>query len=307
MLDNVFKERDQDGSNSPPPPSSGKRSLLSTALLLPLLFLLLLGLIVTLFGWISFDRRSAIDLAEEIRASSGERRALVAFELSRLESLSLSGADRSRFLSEVQDLLRNETSPDPRVKRALAIALGRMGDASSVPALLEAVEDPDPETKIYCVWALGIIRDSRALDSLISHLHHEDPSVRKTAAFALGELGDTRATTPLKVALQDSAVDVGWNAAVALARLGDEAALPTLLPLLGRSMGATALTPAREEELLVNAIRSLKGFRQEAALAALRGVASLDPSPRVRSEARLALEGRSAPPFGPVRDVSSPR
>ena len=307
MLDDVFKERREEAPETPPPAAPRRNRFLPTFLLLPLLLMILLGLIVYLFGWLSFDRTGALDLVDEIRASSGERRALAAFELSRLESYSLPGADHDRFLRGIEELLREEAGRDARVRRSLALTLGRTGDRSSLAVLLEAAEDSDPETEIYALWALGNLGDSGALAMLTSHLEHEDAGIRKMAAFALGQLGDTRAIRPLRVALQDATPDVTWNAAVALARLGDETCLPTLLPLLAGKIPRGMLSATQEEDLRVTVIRSARNFRLGPARQALERVASSDPSARLRSEARLALEGKSPPPFGAAREVASPR
>ena len=301
MLEDVFKERREEGNSGLPPVPARKTSPLSAALLVPLFLLLLVALVICLFGWISLDRRGAFELLAETRASSGERRALTAFELSRLESYEFLPGQRQRFLRETESLLREEAGGDPRVRRALAIVLGRTAEPSSVPVLLEAAEDSDVETQIYALWALGAIADPRALDTLIDQLRGEDPGVRKTAAFALGELNDSRATAPLRVALQDSTPDVTWNAAISLARLGDESSLPTLLAILDRRFGKTAASPTQQEALLINVIRSLQGFHQAAVLDRLRSVANSDSSVRVRGEARLALEGRAPPISGAAR------
>jgi len=307
MLENVFKELQEQGNSGLPPPRSRKASPLSAALLVPLLLLLLVALVIYLFGWISLDRRGAFELLTETRASSGERRALTAFELSRLESYEFTPGQRQRFLRETEGLLHEEVGGDPRVRRALAIVLGRTADPSSVPVLQEAAGDADSETQIYALWALGAIADPRALDTLIDQLRSEDPGVRKTAAFALGELNDSRAKAPLRVALQDSTPDVTWNAAISLARLGDENAIPTLLAMVSRQASGADLSPRQLEELRINAIRALKGIPTETVRATLRRVADSDPSPRIRSEALMTLEGRSPPPFRPAMDVASPR
>jgi HEAT repeat protein len=269
--------------------------------------LVLLALIAYLFGWISVDRRDALDLVDEIRAASGERKALVAFELSRLESYDLALPERRRFLQGAERLIHDTRDGDPRVRGAMALTLGRLGDRAAVPVLLQVAEDSDPETQIYALWALGAIRDPAALSTLEAHLQHQDAGIRKMAAFALGQMGDVRAAPRLRVALQDPVEDVTWNAAVALARLGDDACIPILLPLLAGKVPEGALSPAQKEELRINVIRSLRNLPRKPLREALERIASSDPSPRMRSEARRVLEGRSAPPFEPVRDVASPR
>jgi HEAT repeat protein len=306
-MQNVFNEAPEESAATAPSPGGKKSSFVPTFVLLPILLLALLALIVYLFGWISLDRRDALDLVDEIRASSGERKALVAFELSRLESYDLAPAQRGRFLAAVERILQDSKDGDPRVRRSLALTLGRLADRAAVPALLEAADDADPETQIYALWALGAIRDVSARSVLEAHLQHEDPGIRKTAAFALGQLGDVRAAPSLRVALQDAVPDVTWNAAVALARLGDDACVPTLLPLLTGDFPDGALTPAQREELRINVIRSVRTLPREALRSELGRIASSDPSSRIRSEAKRVLEGRSAPPFGPAPDLASPR
>jgi hypothetical protein len=146
MLENVFKERGEEGSPDSPESPSGRTSFLSTALLFPVILLVTLGLIATLFGWIPFETRGALELAKEIRVSSGERRALVAYELSRLESYGLSAPERKGFLEDLEGLLSDASERDPRVKRALSLTLGRIGDASSrpLPSLWASWEIPPP-------------------------------------------------------------------------------------------------------------------------------------------------------------------
>jgi len=62
--------------------------------LIPATFLLLVGLIVTFFGLLSFDRKTPFELLQEVRTGSGEKRGLAAYELSRLLSLDI--PDQSR-------------------------------------------------------------------------------------------------------------------------------------------------------------------------------------------------------------------
>jgi hypothetical protein len=300
MLQDVFKS--STGGNLPDGnPSRVKRSrLLGPAFLVPLLFLALVGSILFFFGFLSFDASGPRDLLDEIRTSTGERRALAAFELSRLERLDVPAGGESSFIQEAVRTFEEEKDRDLRIRRALALTLGRAGDPRAVPALVRALEDPDVETQLYSIWALGAIGESGAEASILPKLQHEDPAIRKMSAFALGQIGNPAAIPALRISLQDTVPDVTWNAAVALARLGDRSGLPILLPLVLSRRPFGSLTAQQEEDLKINIIRSLRRLAGEEVADALRKVALFDASARVRGEARAAGGTGSAPTPAPL-------
>ena len=145
---------------------------------------------------------------------------------------------------------------DPRVRRYLALALGRIGDRRAVPALLQAVDDAgaagaqsDPETQVYAVWALGVIGDPQAVPRLVALAAGDDPGLRKAAVHALGAFPTEEARAALATALSDPVADVRWNAAVALARRRDPAAVPVLLAMMDRGELARGARPHRRAAL----------------------------------------------------------
>ena len=106
---------------------------------------------------------------------------------------------------------------DPRVRRYLALAVGRLRTLppGALETLVEALEDPDSETRISVIWALASIGDPSVVDEIEAMYLSEDPGVRKMTVYALGVLpADERAAT-LRNALDDTVPDVQWNAAVA--------------------------------------------------------------------------------------------
>jgi HEAT repeat protein len=294
MLRDVFRVPTAE-SSAPATPSRARRSRLpGPAVMVPLLLLVLVGFIVTFFGFLSFDAATPGELLETLRTSTGERRALAAFQLSRLERADLQSGGGPEFVSGAARTFEEEQ--DHRIRRALALTLGRAGDARAVPALVGALEDPDAETQLYCVWALGAIGDTSAAEPLLGKLQNEDAGIRKMAAFALGQIGNPRAVPALQGSLQDPVPDVTWNAAVALARMGNPSGLPILVPLLDSPPPPGLLTAQQEEELKINIIRSLHRLGGKEASDALRRVAERDPSPRVRGEARRPGTQRGMPP-----------
>jgi len=297
MLDDVFKERAAPESDIPPSGAPrGRSPLFAPAVLVPAVFILLVGLTVTFFGLLSFDRKTSFDLLREVRTGSGEKRGLAAYELSRLVSLDLPEKSRRKeFVALALDAFQREAGGDPGVRRSLVLTLGRVGDPLAVPELIRSLDDSDVETQLYAVWALGAIRDRRAVGPIISKLEHADPGVRKMACFALGQIGDPRSAPALKSVLQDTTADVTWNAAVALARLGDRSGFTVLISLLDRKrQGIGPLSPDRQEEVVVSVLRSVAGIGDAEMRRVLRRLAKEDESPRIRDEARRALE-REAP------------
>jgi len=81
-----------------------------------------------------------------------------------------------------------------------AIALGKTGDSSAVPALITALADENDHVREEAAEALGIIGDERAIDPLIRTLHDPQRGVRLRAAKALEIIGN-RAEPALQRAL----------------------------------------------------------------------------------------------------------
>jgi HEAT repeat protein len=189
-------------------------------------------------------------------------------------------------------LFDEAVSDDPRVRRYLALALGRLGDRRAVPSLLKAIgAEADSETVIYSVWALGAIGDPAAVPELVKLARSEDPGIRMSVTHALGSLPSADADAALRNALGDPTEDVRWNAAVALAHRGDGAATPVLLQMMDRAHLASVagLTPEQAEDAVLQAVAvsvKLPDPELQAALARLRDA---DPSLKVRAAAREAL------------------
>lgn len=299
----------------PPPsgPGSGEPErltpvrLVSRFLLVPILVTAVCVAIFLMFGLLSYEPKDPFDYLREIKISSGERRWEAALGLSRiLENPSWQAAfglskrivqdpamgRDERLVREVIALFEEARGQDPRIRRYLALALGRLGNPLASDALLGALGDEDPETQIHVMWALGALRETRAVEPLTALLRHRDEGVRKMAAYTLGALGDARAAEPLARALEDPAVDVGWNAAIALSRLGDRRGVPVLLRLLDPATLAAeeAMSPQQRQDTAVEAIRALVSLREVSARPAIKSLRESSPDLKVRQTAIDALE-----------------
>lgn len=262
--------------------------------------------VFVVFGLIASEGKGARDYLSEVRSGGASRRWQAAFELAKLLKTGKDPAlAEPRFAAELVALFDEAGSDDPRVRRYLALALGRLGDPSAVPSLVKASQQAeggdasqaDSETQIYAVWALGEIGDPAALPELTRLTGSEDRGVRKAAVHALGAFDTPESRAALERSLVDAAEDVRWNAALALGRRGQAAAVPVLLEMLDRGQLATVedMTSEQREEALVAAAQAAAGLDDPALAEALQALRTRDPSLKVREAARTALERPRSP------------
>jgi HEAT repeat protein len=253
--------------------------------------------VFVVFGLIANEGRGARDYLDEIRRGSANRRWQAAFELSKVLQ---AGKDKAladpRFVPDVLDAYTAAASDDPRVRRYLTLALGRLHDPRAVAVLAPVARGEDAtrdgETQVYAVMALGAIGDPGALPALLPLASSPDAGLRKAVAHALGSLPSDASRAALATLLHDDVEDVRWNAALALARRGDAAAAPVLLTMTDREhMEAVAgLNDAQREEAMLEAIRASGVVPDPALRGRLERLRASDPSLQVREAAAAALE-----------------
>lgn len=251
--------------------------------------------VFVVFGLIASEGRGARHYLEEIRRGGANRRWQAAFELSKVLQ---AGKDPAladpRFVPEVLEVFEATAGDDPRVRRYLALALGRLRDPRAVPALARVArgEGGDADTQVYAVLALGAIGDPAALPALIPLASSSDPGLRKAVAHALGALPGEESRAALAAALEDEVEDVRWNASLALARRGDAAAAPVLLAMMDRAHmeRVPGLSSEQRDQAMLEAIRVAPAVPDPALRPALERLRRGDPSLQVREAASRALE-----------------
>lgn len=257
--------------------------------------------VFVVFGLISSDAKTPRDHLADVRRGGGMfgvKRWQAAFAFaSALDSEQEQQRD-PELVKETLALFEESKDDDPRVRRYLALALGRMRDPAAVPALVGVVRspqaDPDGETVVHAALALGAIGDPAAVPDLVALATHEDAGLRKVALHALRTFDRDDARAALRRALSDPVADVRWNAALGLARWRDRAATPVVAQMLDRSLIAAVpgLTPEQANDVVLEAVKGAALLGDESLQPALTRLRDGDPDLKVREAARIALAPR---------------
>jgi HEAT repeat protein len=124
-----------------------------------------------------------------------------------------SGQSADQLIAKLQ-------SPDAKVRRLAAVALGKQKTTAAIPALAELLKDKEYEVRDAAGSALARI-GPKAVAALVDVLKNQDGNSRHAALRALASLGpNAKEALPALVAvLHDKDVDVRIHAAAALGKL----------------------------------------------------------------------------------------
>lgn len=278
----------------PPPsdvPKESPKAILFQFVVFPLGVVVVGVAIFLLFGKLASNDASIPSYLADIRSGTDHRKFQAAYELSK--SIKRGEARQYPNLGpELVSVYRGARGGDPRIRQYLALAMGKIGDRRVTPALVEALHEPLVETRIYALAALAELRDPQSVPAVIEATRDEERDVRKTALFTLGELGDARAVPVLAGSLEDPTADIRFNAALALSRFGDRRATPVLREMLDRSRldRVAGMRPDQKDDALAAAISAYAKLAGGDAVGELQPLADGDPSMRVRSVAKSAIE-----------------
>jgi HEAT repeat protein len=161
-------------------------------------------------------------------------------------------------LGQVGACLRH---PDPRVQRAAARTMYKIGGANAVPALLAAFPNADPQTQEEIMFGLGQLRATHAIHSLalFAQERRNPEKLRARAAETIGQIGDTRA-------------------------------VPVLTELARRR--GRIFTSAEPLEVRLAACRALLALENVAATEALAGLVAAEPWSKDRTALQQVLDSR---------------
>lgn len=269
--------------------------------LIPLSVVAVTAAIYVGFRSLLADDRTAQDYLIEIRTGGDNRRWPAAYELSRLMAdPQVRASDRTLVPGLVQAFEESKTA-DPRVRRYLALALGRIDPPAppkAVALLTDALNDSDSETRISAIWALGSIRESSAVAPIEQLYGSDDAGIRKMVVYSLGAIPDARSSAVLETALNDPAADVQWNAAVALARHGRREGLPVIRRMLDREYLERSVTAQVEADadvdpvgdVMISGLQAAAALREPSLRDPVEALSRGDKSMKVRQAALEALK-----------------
>ena len=223
----------------------GSSSLGATPALAVQFFLIplaVVGMVVLVYGGFRMmltDERAPEEYLSDVRSGGRERRWPAAYELSRLLANPETEVAHPELGNALVQAFEDSKGDDPRVRRYLALAIGRLSNPPSRAGsvLADSLDDPEAETTINVLWALAALGDPAVKGDIEARYASADPGVRKMVVYALGALGgeaDDGRVLVLEQALEDVVPDVQWNAAVSLAMLGRDDGEVVLARMLNR-------------------------------------------------------------------------
>jgi HEAT repeat protein len=271
-------------------PKESPRTILFQFVIFPLGIVAIGVGVFLLFGLLASEKSSIPDYLNEIRSGSAHERGHAAYQLSR--SINRGEAKKYPNLEQqVASIYTQSRNDDPRIRRYLALVLGKLGDRRATPVLVSGLADNDAEARLYAIVALGELQDPAAVPRLAEATRDDDKDVRKTAAYSLGAIGDPQAVPALAAMLEDQVPEVRFNAAIALSRFGDKRAVNTLHDMLDRQrLAAAHMREDQAEDAMIMAMEPYAKLAGHDATPDLQRLATTDASLRVRDAAKQALQ-----------------
>jgi HEAT repeat protein len=266
------------------------------------------------------DERGAREYLAEVQNGGADRRWPAAYELSRLMDDPAVRADQSLGPALVAAFEHAEND-DPRIRRYLALAIGRLDHPwpdNAVDVLVRSLEQPSQvqpqdwmsrltgwsesdlgEVRISTIWALGASGDPQVAERLRPFYESSDAGIRKMVVYALGALPGEAQLATLHEALADAAPDVRWNAAVALARHGDRQGAGVIRQMLDRGyVEQVVKRDVRQDsdvdpiaDVMISGLHAAAALKDEALREPIAALSQQDRSMKVRQAALEALKG----------------
>jgi HEAT repeats len=305
--------------HAPRNPLAAAPALAVQFFLIPLAVVGMTVLVYVGFRSLLTQERTAAEYLAEVRYGGWSRQWPAAYELSRLMEDPSVRADRS-LVPDLVKAFDEAKDGDPRIRRYLALAIGRLEPPlpkEAIDVLTKTLDEPGTawspdivsringwaaidinEARIMTIWALGSSGDASVVARLAPLYDSEDAGIRKMVVYALGALPGEAQVPTLSKALKDEAADVRWNAAVALARHDNAEGVPVLREMLDRAfVEQTVKRDVRQYEdqdpvadVMISGLRAAAALNDATLKTSVEGLSQQDRSLRVRQAALEALK-----------------
>lgn len=147
------------------------------------------------------------------------------------------GRDLAARMDALRSLVR---TGDERIRKSVALALGRMGTLQALPLLCGLLDDTSQGVRILACQSLAIYHAPEALPDVLAHVHDQAVAVRSALVYVLaaiavqgnpGAAGHDAIFRALIALAYDPDDSVRADAVAALAAVPDVRAVPALLSL----------------------------------------------------------------------------
>lgn len=236
-----------------------------------------------------------------------------------LRANAIEAAQDGRGAAAADLFLRGLEDPEPLVRFAASMAVGRLRLAQAKPQLQKMAGEGDPFVAIGVRFALHRLGDKRLSHDFEKYARDPDPRVRGNTAMALGLLEEPTAINVLRSMQKDKNAMVRWQVAEGMWRLGGEEGLKALVAgsvsqFADDQMICTLALAARKDARIAEHIRGKLAYTkgsgwEEVSLVAARsmgilglddgygvaqrGAASADPRQRQLAALAFGAIGRS--------------
>ena len=266
--------------------------------------LAVVGVIVLVYGGFRMlltTERTPAELLSDVRTGGRERRWPAAYELSRMLSDPRTEAQNPRLGAAIVQAFVDSEGDDPRVRRYLALAIGRLATPprEAVDELTAALGDSDTETRISVIWALGFARQTNRRWTTSKRCTAR--TTRVSARWRCTRSGpwSGRETTP-RCATRSTIrpADVQWNAAVALARHGRSDGMNVIRRMLDREYVTRMVTRRAGtddpldpvSEVIVSGLQAAASLQAAELRQPIEALSETDQNLRVRELAMKTLD-----------------
>lgn len=238
------------------------------------------------------EQLTAYDYLKNVRIGGLSKRWQSAFELSKiLNNPDLVPRDE-QFVTEMIHAFQKAKHDDKRVRRYLALAMGRTGNPDFLEALLTDIDTEEGENLYSIIYALGMLKDKRATSALYKYLDHSTSRIRSAAVVSLGNIGDDASKDFLKKSLFDPEPNVQWGSALSLAQMGDDSGSGILAQLLNREYLSRfpMVDPEEQKHLLLAAINAAAQLNEPELNQIIKTLSQTDKDMKIRAAALAVMK-----------------